>query len=146
MWFRLAYGPDEPRAASQITMLSEELTAIDTRRALRMMAQAEKSVELFMAARQNESTESTQAMALLGAQLLSGVSVEQDEAIAVQWLQRAVTRNHPYAQLTLGMAYATGRGVRKIYPRLCTCSSSLQSKVYQRLTINGRSYLNSTLS
>jgi TPR repeat protein len=116
MWFRLAHGRDEPRAASQITMLSEELTAIDTRRALRMMAQSEKSVELFMAARQNESTESTestQAMALLGAQLLSGVGVEQDEAIAVQWLQRAVTRNHPYAQLTLGMAYATGRGVRK---------------------------------
>ncbi len=38
MWFRLAHGLDEPRAASQITMLSEELTAIDTRRALRMMA------------------------------------------------------------------------------------------------------------
>lgn len=113
MWFRLAHGPDEPRAASQITMLSEELTAIDTRRALRMMAQADKSVELFMSARRSESTESTEAMALLGAQILSGVGVEQDEAFAVQWLQRAVTRHHAYAQLTLGMAYAKGRGVRK---------------------------------
>ena len=113
MWFRLAHGRDEPRAASQITMLSEDLTAIDTRRALKMMAQAEKSVELFMSARESESDESTQAMAALGAQLFSGEGVEQDEAIAVQWLQRAVTRHHPYAQLMLGMANAKGRGVRK---------------------------------
>lgn len=113
MWFRLAHGRDEPRAASQITMLSEELTAIDTRRSLKMMSEADKSVGLFMSARESATVESTQAAALLGARLLSGVGVEKDEAIAVQWLQRAVTRNHPYAQLMLGLAYAKGQGVRK---------------------------------
>ena len=146
MWFRLAHGRDEPRAASQITMLSEELTAIDTRRTLSMMAQAEKSIELFMAARQSESTESKEAMALLGAQILSGVGVELDEAIAVQWLQRAVTRHHAYAQLTLGMAYANGRGVRKNIATALRLLQLSSEQGYAEAHYQWAQLLNSTLS
>jgi TPR repeat protein len=113
MWFRLAQGRDEPRAASQITMLSEEMTAVDARRALHMMADAEKAVNLFSAARAPEDEDSVPAMAALGAQLLAGVGVEHDATMAVEWLQRATHQNNSDAQYHLGLAYGTGHGVRK---------------------------------
>ena len=113
MWFRLAHGRDEPRAASQIKMLSEELTAIDARRALKMVAEAEKCVRLFFLARDIESDQSIQAMASLGANVLHGIGAERDEILALEWLHRAAHKHHPDAQLHLGLAYAHGQGVRK---------------------------------
>ena len=113
MWFRLAEGRDEPRAASQITMLSEEMTAIDARRALQMMVEVNKAVSWLVAARNPEDEGNVPAMAALGAQLLAGVDVEQDSTMAVEWLQRATHRNNSDAQCHLGLAYATGHGIRK---------------------------------
>ena len=113
MWFRLAQGRDEPRAASQITMLSEELTGLDARRALKMMAEVNKAVTWLVAARNPDDEGYVPAMAALGAQLLAGVDVEQDASMAMEWLQRATQRNNSDAQYHLGMAYASGHGVRK---------------------------------
>ena len=113
MWFRLAQGRDEPRAASQITMLSEELTGLDARRALKMMAEVNKAVTWLVAARNPDDEGYVPAMAALGAQLLAGVDVEQDASMALEWLQRATQRNNSDAQYHLGMAYASGHGVRK---------------------------------
>ncbi len=113
MWFRLAEGRDEPRAASQITMLSEELAAIDARRALKMMVEVNKAVNWLAAALTPEDDTSVPAMAALGAQLLAGADVEQDARIALEWLQRATQRNNSDAQCHLGLAYATANGVRK---------------------------------
>ena len=113
MWFRLAQGRDEPRAASQITMLSEELTGLDARHALKMMAEVKKAVNLLVAARNPEDEGHVPAMAALGAQQLAGVDVEQDASMALEWLQRATHRNNSDSQYHLGMAYASGHGVRK---------------------------------
>ena len=113
MWFRLAEGRNEPRAASQITMLSEELTGVDARRALRMMVDAQKAVKLFSSACDSEDEGAVSAMAALGSQLLAGVGVEQDASMALEWLQRATQRNNSEAQYHLGMAYATANGLRK---------------------------------
>ena len=113
MWFRLAQGRDEPRAATQITMLSEELTGLDARRALKMMAEVNKAVNWLVAARNPDDEGNVSAMAALGAQLLAGVDVEQDASMALEWLQRATQRNNSDAQYHLGMAYASGHGVRK---------------------------------
>ena len=113
MWFRLAQGRDEPRAASQITMLSEELTGLDSSRALKMMAEVNKAVTWLVAARNPDDEGYVPAMAALGAQLLAGVDVEQDASMALEWLQRATQRNNSDAQYHLGMAYASGHGVRK---------------------------------
>jgi TPR repeat protein len=113
MWFRLAQGRDELRAASQITMLSEELTGLDARRALKMMAEVNKAVSWLVAARNPEDEGNVPAMAALGAQLLAGVDVEQDSTMALEWLQRATYRNNSDAQYHLGLAYATANGVRK---------------------------------
>ena len=113
MWFRLAQGRDELRAASQITMLSEELTGLDARRALKMMAEVNKAVSWLVAARNPEDEGNVPAMAALGAQLLAGVDVEQDSTMALEWLQRATYRNNSDAQYHLGLAYAMANGVRK---------------------------------
>ena len=113
MWFRLAQGRDEPRAASQITMLSEEMTAIDARRALKMIIEVNKAVTLLLAARNPEDKGNVQAMAAIGAQLLAGVDVEKDSTMALEWLQRATHRNNSDAQYHLGLAYARANGVRK---------------------------------
>jgi TPR repeat protein len=113
MWFRLAQGRDEPRAASQITMLSDELTGLDARRALKMMVEVKKAVNLLLAARNPDDEGNVPAMAALGAQLLAGVDVDQDASMALEWLQRATQRNNSDAQYHLGLAYAKANGVRK---------------------------------
>jgi len=113
MWFRLAQGRDEPRAASQITMLCEEMTVIDARRALQMMVEVKKAVNLLLTARNPDDEANVPAMAALGAQLLAGMDVEQDSTMALEWLQRATQRNNSDAQYHLGLAYANANGVRK---------------------------------
>lgn len=43
----------------------------------------------------------------------SGFAVAQNYARAAQWYAKAARRGHPSAQLNIGDAYASGRGVKR---------------------------------
>ena len=113
MWFRLAAGRDEPRAAAQIRRLSEDLKPIEVRQSHALVAEAEKARSNFVTARK---TGDAHAMASLGMQLFTGKGVEPDAALAVAWLQRAASLNDADAQMFLAMAYANGTGIPKNLP------------------------------
>lgn len=113
MWFRLAAGRDEPRAAPQIQRLSADLKPAEVRQSHVLMEQAEKARRHLVAARKNDNAH---AMAQLGMQLYSGLGVEPDAPLAVAWLQRAAQQQDPDAQLFLAMAYASGKGITPNLP------------------------------
>jgi len=61
---------------------------------------------------------SLDAMSLLGSMYLLGQGVNEDGALAVHWLQKAVDAGYEGAVSVLGMALATGKaGVRVDIPR-----------------------------
>ena len=113
MWFRLAAGRDEPRAAAQIRRLSEDLKPIEVRQSHALVAEAEKARSNFVAARKSGDAH---AMAGLGMQLFNGTGVEPDAALAVAWLQRAASQHDADAQMFLAMAYANGTGIARNLP------------------------------
>ncbi len=108
MWFRLASGRDEPRAAAQVQRLSNELTREQVRQAEVWVAEGERARHHFTLARRDADGS---AMAALGRSLFQGVGAEPDAELAVHWLRQAAVRDDPDAQLMLGQAYAEGRGV-----------------------------------
>ena len=110
MWFRLAGSRDEPRAARQAAELAADLKPADIRQAIQSAKRFDEAVVKFRAARDGEDA---QAMAALGALLMQGEGVDQDMALAVEWLLQAAEKNHAEAQWRLGLAYARGDGVIK---------------------------------
>ena len=110
MWFRLAGSRDEPRAARQAAELAADLKPADIRQAMQSAKRFDEAVVKFRAARGGEDA---QAMAALGALLMQGDGVDQDMALAVEWLLQAAEKNHAEAQWRLGLAYARGDGVPK---------------------------------
>jgi len=110
MWFRLAGSRDEPRAALQAAELAADLKPADIRQAMLSAKRFDEAVVKFRAARGGEDA---QAMAALGALLMQGDGVDQDMALAVEWLLQAAEKNHAEAQWRLGLAYARGDGVTK---------------------------------
>jgi hypothetical protein len=110
MWFRLAGSRDEPRAARQAAELAADLKPADIRQAMQSAKRFDEAVVKFRAARDGEDA---QAMAALGALLMQGDGVDQDMALAVEWLLQAAEKNHAEAQWRLGLAYARGDGVIK---------------------------------
>ena len=110
MWFRLAGGRDEPRAARQATELAAELKPMEIRQAMRYASRFDEAQALFRVARHGDDAG---AVTALGAMLMQGDGVDSDATLAVEWLMRAVEENNAEAQWRLGLAYAQGHGVAK---------------------------------
>lgn len=110
MWFRLAGGRDEPRAARQATELAADLKPAEIRRSMQSAKRFEEALLQFRVARKLEDAP---AMTALGAMLMQGDGVDQDTVLAVEWLIRGVGKNHAEAQWRLGLAYARGDGVTR---------------------------------
>ena len=110
MWFRLAGSRAEPRAARQATELAAELKPVDIRQAMQYAARFDEAVTLFRVAKRGEDAG---AVTSIGAMLMQGDGVDQDATLAVEWLMRAVEKNHAEAQWRLGLAYSQGNGVAK---------------------------------
>ena len=108
MWFRLAAGRDEPRAAAQIQRLSSELKPAEIRQAQAWVVEGDRVRQSFSRIRREEDWE---AMSFLGRSVFEGVGAEPDPELAVHWLRPAATRDDPDAQLLMAIAYAYGRGV-----------------------------------
>lgn len=125
MWFRLAGSRDEPRAARQATELAADLKPLEIRQAMHCARRFEEAEVQFATARAGDDVA---AMTALGAMLMQGDGVDQDATLAVEWLARAVEKNHADAQWRLGLAYARGEGVLK---NLTEASRLLQLSVAQ---------------
>ena len=110
MWFRLAAGRDEPRAAAQIERLSSELTPAEVRQAQALVQEGERARHSFALARRDQDFS---AMTVLGRCVFTGVGAEPDPGLAVGWLRQAAMHDEPDAQLLLAMAYAYGRGAER---------------------------------
>ncbi len=108
MWFRLAAGRDEPRAAAQIQRLSNELKPAEVKQAQDWVIMGDRARQSFSRVRRGEDLE---AVALLGRCVFEGVGAEPDPELAVHWLRPAAAHDNPDAQLMLALAYAYGRGV-----------------------------------
>lgn len=110
MWFRLAGGRDEPRAARLATDLAADLKPAEIRQAMLSAKRFDEAVVSFRAARAGEDAA---AMTALGAMLMHGDGLDQDAALAVEWLIPAAEKNNAEAQWRLGLAYARGEGLMK---------------------------------
>ncbi len=110
MWFRLAAGRDEPRAAAQIQRLSSELKPAEVKQAQAWVAEGDRARQSFVRVRRDEDRE---AMAFLGRCVFEGVGAEPDPELAVHWLRPAATGDDPDAQRLMAIAYAYGRGVAR---------------------------------
>ncbi len=109
MWFRLAAGRDEPRAAAQIQKLSSELTPAQVREAQAMVVKGDRVRHLFSTVRRDQDWE---AMAALGCHVFDGVGTDPDPELAIYWLTIAAAHDDPDAQLRLAIANAYGQGAR----------------------------------
>ncbi len=110
VWFRLAGGRDEPRAARHAAELAADLKPADIRQAMQSAMRFDEAGLQFRAARTGEDAA---AMTALGAMLMQGDGVDQDAVLAVEWLVRATEKNYAEAQWRLGLAFARGDGVMK---------------------------------
>lgn len=110
MWFRLAAGRDEPRAAAQIQRLSGELTPSQVRQAQMLVAEGERVRQLFSTVRRDQDWEATAA---LGCHVFDGVGADPDPELAMHWLRIAAAHDDPDAQLRIAIARAYGQGTRR---------------------------------
>jgi TPR repeat protein len=110
MWFHLAAGRDEPRAAAQIQRWSAELLPAQVRQAQAWVVEGEHARKRFSAVRREQDWE---AMAMLGHCVFNGVGAEPDHELALVWLRPAATRDEPQAQLLLAIACAYGLGTQQ---------------------------------
>jgi TPR repeat protein len=110
MWFRLAGSRDDPRAARQAAELASDLKPVEIRQAMRYANRFEEAEAKFRIAKRGEDADAITAM---GAMFMQGDGVDRDATLAVEWLMRAVEKNHADAQWRLGLAYAHGDGVTK---------------------------------
>ena len=110
MWFRLAAGRDEPRAAAQIQRLSSELTPAQVRQAQMLVLEGDRVRHLFSTVRRDQDWE---AMASLGCHVFDGIGADPDPELAMGWLAIAAANDDPDAQLRLAMAHAYGMGVER---------------------------------
>ena len=69
------------------------------------------------------------AMFKLGGAFHQGVGVEQDEAKGVEWLLKAVQKDHTAATARLAFCYATGKGLAKNLGRAVACYRIAADKV-----------------
>ena len=107
MWFRLAAGRDEPRAAAQVQRLSSELKPAEVRQAQALVVEGDHARQSFSRARREADSE---AMSFLGRCVFEGVGAEPDPELALNWLRPAAAMDDPNAQLLLAIAYAYGKG------------------------------------
>ena len=110
MWFRLAGGRDEPRAARQASELAADLKPAEIREVLQLATHFEEAEALFRTVRSGENID---ALATLGAMLMQGEGLDQDVSLGVECLMPAAEKNHAEAQWRLGVAYSRGDGVIK---------------------------------
>ena len=108
MWFRLAAGRDEPRAAAQIQRLSSELKPAEVRQAQALVVEGDHARQRFSRVRREADCE---ALSFLGRCVFEGVGAEPDPELALNWLRPAAAMDDPNAQLLLAIAYAYGKGV-----------------------------------
>ena len=108
MWFRLAAGRDEPRAAAQIQRLSTELKPAEVRQAQALVVEGDHARQRFSRVRREADCE---ALSSLGRCVFEGVGAEPDPELALNWLRPAAAMDDPNAQLLLAIAYAYGKGV-----------------------------------
>ena len=109
MWLKLGVGRDEPRAARNLEMVATELTRAQVKEAFALAAEFPRAARSFKAAvLENEAD----ALVALGEAFAKGTGVDVDPEMASEWYRRAVVLQHPRAQMLLGLAYLTGRGVK----------------------------------
>ena len=107
MWFKLAVSREEPRAAGNLSMVSEELSRADIKRGYRMAHDFPQAEATFRLARMLQNDDAVVDMAEL---LMLGKGVDPDPDMAVAWLRRGIALRHAGAQWLIGIAHATGRG------------------------------------
>jgi len=108
MWFRLAAGRDEPRAAAQIQRLSSELKPAEVRQAQALVVEGDHARRSFSRVRHEADAET---LSFLGRCVFDGVGAEPDPELALNWLRPAAAQDDPQAQLLLAIAYAYGQGI-----------------------------------
>ncbi len=110
MWFKLAQGRGEPRAAGNLKMVAADLNRADIRQAYQMAAKFPEAEEAFRRSRRDDDIE---AKVLLGEMLMQGRGVDRDPQLATAWLMRLLPYRHAAAQWQLGLSYLNGEGAEK---------------------------------
>lgn len=107
MWFKLAVSRDEPRAAGNLSMVSDELSRADIKRGYQMAQDFPRAEATFRLARMLQNDDAVVDMAEL---LMHGKGIDPDPDMAVAWLRRGIALRHAGAQWLVGLAHANGRG------------------------------------
>ncbi len=107
MWFKLAVSREEPRAAGNLAMVAESLTAAEIKYGHKMAREFPRAESAFMRARMLQNDDAVVDIAEL---LMQGIGVDPDPELAVAWLRRGIALRHPGAQWLVGLAHVNGRG------------------------------------
>ena len=110
MWLKLGSGRDEPRAARNFAMVASELTRAEVKQALSMATAFADNARAFKAALRGNDAD---ALVALGEAIAKGHGIDADPEMASEWYRRGLAFRHPRAQMLLGLAYLSGKGVKR---------------------------------